>query len=220
MKFDANTLQVLKNFSAINKNIMFKAGNVVRTISDTKSVMAKSTINQEIPKSFGIYDLSRFLGTMSLFNEADLDIQDSVVEIREGKNKFKYALSDASLIMVAPDKDIVLPDPEIEFVLTQEALNQVMKALSVSQLPHIAVTGDGTTIYLQAIDAEGKTHDAYSVEVGTTSANFRMVFRADNIKLIPGNYNVQISAKGLSHFKGTNVEYWIAVESSSTYTAN
>jgi hypothetical protein len=217
MKFDSNTLQVLKNFSAINKNIMFKPGNVIRTISDTKSVMAKSTIGQEIPKGFGIYDLSRFLGTLSLFNDAELDIQDSVVELREGKNKFKYALSDASLIMVAPDKDIVLPDPEIEFTLIQEALNQVMKALSVSQLPHIAVTGDGTTIHLQAIDAEGKTNDAYSVEVGTTSANFRMVFRADNIKLIPGNYNVQISAKGLSHFRGTNVEYWIAVESSSTY---
>jgi len=74
MKFDSNTLQVLKNFSAINKNIMFKPGNVIRTISDTKSVMAKSTIGQEIPKGFGIYDLSRFLGTLSLFNDAELDI--------------------------------------------------------------------------------------------------------------------------------------------------
>jgi hypothetical protein len=218
MKFDSNAMQILKNFSSINKNIMFKPGQVIRTISDTKSVMAKATIGQEIPKAFGIYDLSRFLGTLSLFNEAELDIQDSVVEIREGNNKFKYALSDASLIVVAPDKDIALPDPEIEFVLTQEALNQVMKALSVSQLPHIAVAGDGEKIYLQAIDADGKTHDTYSVEVGTTSANFRMVFRADNIKLLPGNYNVQISSKGLSHFKGAGVEYWIAVESNSTYT--
>ena len=217
MKFDANTLQVLKNFSTINPTMMFKSGNVLRTISPTKSVLAKSTIADTIPSDFGIYDLSRFLGTLSLFGEPELEVKTGVVEISEGKNKFKYALTDSSMIVVAPDKDITLPDPEIKFELTTDTLSRVMKALSVSQLPHIAVVGDGATISLQAMDAEGKSNDTYSVAVGETDATFKMIFRADNIKLIGGTYDVEISSKGLSHFKGTNVEYWIAVESSSTY---
>lgn len=217
MKFDSATLQVLKNFSTINQTMMFKEGNVIRTISPTKSVMAKSTIADNIPQAFGIYDLPRFLGTLSLFNEPELNVNGGVIEISEGKNKFKYALTDTSMILVAPDKDIQLPDPEIKFELTNEILSRVMKALSVSQLPHIAVVGDGVNIHVQAMDAEGKSNDTFSVAVGDTSANFKMIFRADNIKLIPGTYDVEISSKGLAHFKGTNVEYWIAVESSSSY---
>lgn len=217
MKFDTNAVQILKNFSTISPTIMFREGNVVRTISPSKSVMAKSTIAQTVPKSFGIYDLSRFLGTLSLFDDPDLDVSDSVVTISEGKNKFKYALTDASMITVAPDRDIVLPDPEIKFQLSTETLGRVMKALSVSQLPNIAVVGDGVNIYLQAMDAEGKSNDTFSVNVGDTEATFKMIFRADNIKLMPGTYDVEISSKGLSHFKGDTVEYWIAVESTSTY---
>ena len=79
MKLDNDTLQVLKNFSAINKNIMFKPGNVIRTISSTKSVLAKATIKQEFDKGFAVYDLSRFIGTLSLFNDPEIEIKDSYV---------------------------------------------------------------------------------------------------------------------------------------------
>jgi hypothetical protein len=213
MKLNSNTTQILKNFSSINQNIMIKQGNQVRTISPTKSVLARAFLSQEFDANFAIYDLSRFLGTVSLFNEPELTVKDSYVEIAEGNNKFKYAFSDPSLIMVAPDKEIELPNPEVRFTLTEDALNRVMKALSVSQLPDIAVTGIEGRILLQAVDTKG----SFSVEVGETDANFRMVFRSDNIKLIPGKYDVSISSKGLSHFKGETVEYWIAVESNSRY---
>jgi hypothetical protein len=196
---------------------MIKRGNQVRTISPTKSVLARAFLNQEFDATFAIYDLSRFLGTISLFNEPELIFKDSYVEIIEDNNKFKYAFSDPSLIMVAPDKEIELPTPEVCFTMTEEALGRVMKALSVSQLPDIAVTGIKGRILLQAIDTKGSTNDSFSVEVGETDANFRMVFRSDNIKLIPGKYDVSISSEGLSHFKGENVEYWIAVESNSKY---
>ena len=217
MKLNSNTTQILKNFSSINQNIMIKQGNQVRTISPTKSVLARAFLNQEFDSTFAIYDLSRFLGTVSLFNEPELTLKESYVEITEGSNKFKYAFSDPSLIMVAPDKEIELPNPEVCFTLTEDALNRVMKALSVSQLPDIAVTGIEGRILLQAVDTKGATNDSFSVEVGETDATFRMVFRSDNIKLIPGKYDVSISSKGLSHFKGETVEYWIAVESNSKY---
>lgn len=219
MKIDNATMQVLKNFASINKNIMFKPGNKIRTISNTKSVLALATVDQEFDKSFAIYDLSRFLGTLSLFNEPELDVKDSYVEISEGSNRFNYALTDPSLIIVAPDKDIQLSDPEVRCVVSEEALARVMKALAVSQLPEIAIVGKDGQILLQAVDTRGTTNDSFSVVVGETNAKFRMVFRSDCIKLIPGSYEVSISSRGLSHWKGAVVEYWIAVESNSSYEA-
>lgn len=219
MKLDNATLQILKNFSAINKNIMFKPGNVIRTISSTKSVLARATISQEFDKSFAVYDLSRFIGTLSLFNEPEIDVKDSHVVISEGNNKFNYAVTDPSLIIVPPDREIELPNPEVNCLITEEALNRVMKALSVSQLPEISIVGKDGQILLQAVDTRGTTNDSFSVVVGETDARFRMVFRADCIKLIPGSYDVSISSKGLSHWKGASVEYWIAVESNSSFEA-
>jgi hypothetical protein len=219
MKLDNDTLQVLKNFSAINKNIMFKPGNVIRTISSTKSVLAKATIKQDFDKGFAVYDLSRFIGTLSLFNDPEIEIKDSYVELIEGNNKFQYAVTDPSLIIVPPDREIELPNPEVNCLISEEALNRVMKALSVSQLPEIAIVGKNGKILLQAVDTRGTSNDSFSVEVGETEARFRMVFRSDCMKLIPGSYDVSISSKGLSHWKGATVEYWIAVESNSSFEA-
>lgn len=217
MKLDTQTIQVLKNFSSINQSIMFKAGNVVRTISPAKTVMARAVLNQDIPSQFAIYDLSRFLGTVSLFENPELQIHEKHVDITEGNNKFSYAFTDPSLIVVPPEKEINLSEAEVKFKLTGDSLHKVMRALGVASLPELAVTGKNGKTYLQAVDTKGTTNDCFSVEVGETSATFRMVFRAENIKLIQGDYDVSISSKGLAHFKGENVEYWVAVESNSSY---
>jgi hypothetical protein len=40
-----------------------------------------------------------------------------------------------------------------------------------------------------------------------------------NLKMLPGDYTVSISSKLISHFKNANlpVEYWIALEKTSTF---
>ena len=219
MKFDAATLQVLKNFSSINNAILFKEGNRLATISPGKTVMARATLTQEIPAKFAIYDLSRFLGTISLFDQPELTFKDGSVDISQDNNTFNYAFTDVSLIVVPPEKDIVLADAEVQFTLTTDALKKVQRALNVASLPEIAVTGKNGKILLQAVDSKGSTNDTFTIEVGETTGTFRMVIRADNIKLLEGEYEVSISSKGLSHFKGKTVEYWIAVEGNSTYQA-
>ena len=217
MKLDAATIQVLKNFSSINQSIMFKAGNVIRTISPSKTIMARAILNQDFPAQFAVYDLSRFLGTISLFENPVLEIHEKHLDIIEGNNKFSYAFTDPSLIVVPPEKEINLASAEVKFRLTGEALHKVMRALGVASLPELAVTGKNGKIYLQAVDTRGTTNDVFSVEVGETSNTFRMIFRAENIKLISGDYDVSISSKGLAYFKGDNIEYWVAVESNSSY---
>jgi hypothetical protein len=217
MKLDTRTTQILKNFASINPSIMFKPGNRLATISAGKTVMARANITQEIPSPFAIYDLSRFLGTISLFTDPELNVDEKYMTIAQGKRKINYTFTEPSLIVTPPDKEIKLPDPEVSFSISGDELSEVMKALSVLSLPEIAVVGDGTDISVQAIDSKNPSGDTYSVNVGSTTATFKMIIRAENLKLLPGDYNVEISSKGLSRFSTTDIEYFIAVESNSTY---
>lgn len=217
MKFDARTTQVLKNFASINPSIMFKPGNKLSTISAGKTVMARANIGQEIEGAFAIYDLSRFLGTLSLFSEPELTVNEKYMTVAQGKRKINYTFTEPSLIVTPPDKEIKIPTPEVDFIISADELSEVTKALAVLSLPEIAVVGDGNTIAVQAIDSKNPSGDIYSVDVGVTSDKFRMIIKAENLKLLPGDYNVQISSKGLSRFSTADIEYFIAVESNSTY---
>ena len=51
--------------------------------------------------------------------------------------------------------------------------------------------------------------------------HFKFFFKVENLKLMEGSYDVSISSKNISHFKNksSEVEYWIALEPESTYSA-
>lgn len=217
MKFNNEAISILKNFTAINQSIVFKPGSVLSTMNPSKSIMAKAKIDEEIPSTFAIYDLSRFLGTLSLFNDPEITLFEKHMEINEGKKKINYTFTEPSLIVSPPNKEITFPEAEVNFILPASTLAEVTKALSVLSLPEFAVTGDGDKIYIQAIDSKKTSGDTYSVEVGDTKDTFRMIISADNMKVLPGDYDVKISSKGLSHFRSARVEYFIAVEQNSTF---
>ena len=217
MKFDTQTMQILKNFSLINQNIMVKPGNKIRTISPTRAVLAQATLNQEFTEKFAIHDLPRLLGTISLFDDPELTISGQTMKISEGNTVFNYVLSDESIILAAPDKEVNVSDPCVTFTLSDSALSKVLRALSVASLPEFAVSGRDGKISVEAIDSKGPMSDTFSVEVGLTSQEFRAVYRSENIKFVPGDYEVAITSRGISHFKGKNVQYFVAVESNSTF---
>lgn len=219
MNFDARTLQILKNFSTINPSILFKPGSVLSTISPTKTIMAMAKLPEAINSPFAIYDLSRFLSTLSLFENPEFSVESGYMQIKQGSRKINYTFAEPSMIVSPPEKDIKLPDPEVQFTLTAEHLQELLRALSVLALPEIAVVGDGTTLFVQVLDSKNPSGDTYSVTVGETSNTFKMIFKAENLKLLPNSYDVRISSKGLSHFSSDEVEYYIAVEASSTYEA-
>jgi hypothetical protein len=217
MKLDQRTILVLKNFSSINPSIVVKPGNVLTTMSPSKTILAKAKVNQEF-EDFAIYDLSKFLGTLSLFNDPELTFNEKNVTISQDKRKVNYTYA-ASLdnIVSPPSKEIKLPEPEVEFDLLGETLQDALKALSVLSLPELAFIGDGKTVTLQTIDSKSPSADNYSVDVGETTNTFKMIFRAENIKMLPGNYKVQLSSKGLSKFSGNDIDYFVAIESNSTF---
>lgn len=211
------TLDILKNFSAINPSIQFNQGSELKTISPTKTVLAKARLKDSIDSTFAIYDLSRFLGVVSLFEEPKYTINENTLTIESKGRKVDYTFCDPSTIMIPPDKDVNVVDPDVVFQMGKEHFSEVMKALGVMSLPDFVVVGDSSKIYLRAADTKNPSTDQFNVEVGTTDKTFNVVFRTENMKLLPRDYNVSISSKGISHFEAEDVEYWIAIESSSTF---
>ena len=218
MKIDTNTTNILKNFAKINPSILIVEGNTLKTISTSKTIMAKATVSTEFGKRFAIYNLDRFISTLSLFGDPELKFNDSFVDIVEGGKKTHYRYADENTITKAPDKEINLPSIDVSFKLTDENLKDVFRAAGVLGLPEIVVAGDGNTIFLQAADSKNIAGDVYSIVIGETTKTFKAIFKSENIKIIPGEYEVSISSRGISHFSGKEAEYWIAVEQTSTFS--
>ena len=217
MKFSARTIQILRNFSTINQSIIFNPGKELKTISQSKTILARATIDTEIHDTFGIYDLGQFLSAISLFDEPELIQQDHAIVIKQGNEKIKYIYSEPSLILSPPEKTLRLPSQEVVFELKNDVLTRVQKALGIIAAPEIAVTGEDGKVYIEAMNTRDASRSNYRVEVGETESSFQFVFLAENIKLLPGDYTVAISSKGLSHFKGSDVDYWVAIESHSRF---
>lgn len=219
MQLDARTLQILKSFSVINPSIHVREGKILSTISPTKTVMAKATLaDTEFDQSFAVYDLSRFLGVLSLFEQPELEIDGKTINI-SGKNgdSISYVCADPTNIVTPPEKDLKLPSVDVTFTLKEADFTRVIKALSVLSLPEIAVVGDGSKVYLQAADSKNPTGDVYKTPVGDTDKSFRVIFKSENLKILPGEYEVSISNKGLSHFVGADISYFVAVEGTSKF---
>jgi len=217
MKIDANTISVLKNFAKINPSIVIQEGNTLKTISPSKTIMAKANVPTQFGQRFAIYNLDRFISTLSLFNEPELKFSEKFVDIGDNNKSTHYTYADESTITKVPEKEITLPSVDVSFRLTNENLKDVEKASGVLQLPEIVVSGDGSKVYLQAADTKNPSGDIYSIAIGETDKTFKAIFKSENIKIIPGDYDVSICSRGISHFKGSEAEYWIAVESSSTF---
>jgi hypothetical protein len=220
MKLSDKTLSVLKNFSSINQSILFKEGNSLRTISVMKNILAEATITEELPKDFGIYDLNQFLNGLGLHQSPELDFENGgYVVIREGKMRSKYFFADPSVIVTPPDKEILLPSEDVCFELSTEQLDKLLKAAAVYQLPDLSAVGEAGVVKLVVRDKKNDTSNDFSIIVGETDSIFTFNFKVENIKILPGTYEVVISQKLLSRFESKNhdVKYYIALEPDSTF---
>jgi hypothetical protein len=220
MKLSDKTLSLLKNFSGINQSILFRQGNKLRTISVMKNILAEAEITEEFPKDFGIYDLNQFLNGLNLHQNAELDFDnDGYVVIREGKMRSKYFFADPSVIVIPPDKEITLPSEDVCFELNTQQLDKLLKASAIYQLPDLSAVGDAGVVKLVVRDKKNDTSNDFSIVVGETDGVFTFNFKVENIKILPGSYDVVISQKLLSRFTSTDkdLKYYIAMEPDSTF---
>ena len=217
MKFSNETLSVLKSFTAINKSIQMKPGNILKTITPEKTLIAIAEIPDEIPSEACVYDLSRFLSILGLYNDPDVEFGDKYFTISEGKRRTKYVYADISMIHTPPEKDINIPSEDVVVSVTESDLSSVLKAAGVLQFTEIAFVGENGKCTLKAIDSANDNTDDFGVEIGETDDEFKVIIKTDNLKLMPMDYEVTICSKGISEFKWDNVTYFVAIDSKSTY---
>lgn len=217
MKIDTNTLNVLKNFAKINPSILLNEGNILKTISPNKTIMAKATVTTTFTKRCAIYNLDRFISTLSLFNDPDLVFNDKFVAVSDSGKTSNYYYADEAAIKTPPEREIKIPSIDVSVSIKDTDLRDAEKAAGVLQLPEIFISGNGSTVFLEAGDVKGSINDKFSIEIGETNKTFRAVFKLENLKFLPGNYTVNISSKGISQFTTDNLEYFVAVESTSTF---
>jgi len=225
MKLSNETQAVLKNFAAINSNIVINTGTELKTISEAKNILAKASVSESFDTPFGIYDLNEFLGVMSMFDDPELTVADDALSIKisQGRRSVKYFFS-APDILTSPSKDIVMPSAEVTFTLTQDDMAQLRKAAATLGVTDVVVTNksDGNGIEILVTDVKDSTANVFSVDTDTTSCcsdKFKFVFNIGNFKFVGGDYEITISNKLISHFKNLNapIEYWVALEKNSTF---
>ena len=220
MKLTTGTQSILKNFSTINQNLMVKAGSTLSTMSAMKNIVAQAEVSEKFPQDFAIYDLNEFLSAMSLFEEPELNFEENYVTItQEGSRKnLKYWFSDPEVV-TTPSKAISMPSTEVTFKLSSDSLNEIQKAAAVIGAPDMALTNGSLIV----TDKKNDTANAYdtALDVNETNADYKFWFKVENLKLMSGSYDVEVSSKSISHFTNSavGVEYWIALEPESTYSA-
>ena len=220
MKISDQTFDILKNFSTINPSISVKAGNVLRTVSEQKNILAQAVVSESFPQAFAVYELNQFLGLASLFEDGEFDFGTSSVTISEGTNSSRYTYTDPSMVTQPPEKNLELPSKEVLFRLFYADLKKVVNAANQLSLPEVVVRGKDGHVHLVATDTKNPTSNEFSHDLrASTTSTYDFVFKVENLKFMAEDYDVTISQRGISHFKGDTVEYWVATETGSKYTA-
>ena len=225
MKLSDNTLSILKNFGTINQGIYFKKGKTLKTVSSHKNILVQANINEEVPADFGVYDLNNFLSVISLSSEPTFEFEDKNVVIvgNKGRSKTKYRFCDPTMIVTPPEKELAMPDPEITIDLSSQDFGDIMRTAAVLSSPQVAVESDGKKVNLVTLDTANDSAHTNTLELGDGDGKvYKMIFKTENLsKVLPGSYTVNISSKGISHFKNKDVDlqYWITTEQGSKFGA-
>ena len=224
MKLSSNTTMVLKNFATINQNLVIKEGSELLTMSSMKNIVAKATVEENFPKEIAIYDLNEFLASLSIFKSPVLEFEEQYLTIKEEDQphkKLTYFYSDPSVVQ-SPTKTITMPSEEVKFHLDMNKLLEMKRAAGVIGSPDMVLQKSSGNSSLLVKDKKNDTANNYSSDISTDGdGEYKFFFKVENLKLFAGDYDVKISSKNISHFKNdkSNIEYWIALEPESTYSA-
>lgn len=218
MKLSKETVNILKNFSGINTNLLIKQGSALSTISAQKNLFAEVTVGEKFPSDFGIYDLNEFLGVVSLFEDPDLTFNGTSVTISEGNNSVKYGAADPS-VLTAPQKAITFPTVDIDVKMSAATMNHIQKAASVLRCQDVAIIGRDGNLTIEVVDKKNPSSNNYSLNLGSTDKTFNVFLKVENLKMIPGDYDLSVSSKKISRFKSSSSDltYYVAVEADSTF---
>lgn len=224
MKISKKTFDILKNFSGIRSSIFVDKGNVIRTVSTAKNIMAEAKVDENFPSQFAIFDLGKFIATTSLFAEPDYDFSEKFVVVNsKNGSTVRYCYADPKLVEKA-NKSIKMPDLTAEFSLSANQISEVQKAASVLQLDTLCIRGEGKSeIEIVAFDRKiglNSSSNFYSMTIPTKepAEKFAVYLDIELMKMIPDDYSFEIGGTAVVKMVGSKngVTYWIALRSEST----
>lgn len=217
MKLTKETLGILKNYATINTNILLKPGSLLQTKSPNNTIYSEAKVEEVFPTEFGIYDLNEFLGVLSIFNDPELTFNDRSLTISEGKNKIHYLPADAE-VLIAPKGAPKLPVPEVEFELSAQSLQQIIKASAALKVPFMTIHSKDGNIEILVHDKANPNSNKFQLELGTTEHEFNVHVKVESLKMLPDTYTLQVTSKKICLFKSATKSYLLACEADSTFT--
>ena len=225
MQLSDTTLDILRNYSAINQNLLIEPGNVIKTVNESRTILSTATIAESFPKEIGIYDLNEFIGAMSLVQKPTLDFKDEYITLSDesGRASVKYFTA-AKETLTKQQKTLSMPEADVKFKLDNDTFNKLKKAASTLGHKELSITAKDGVLSLSVLENQNATSNAFSIDIDgefKQDAVFNFILSISNLKILPGDYDVEISSKLITQFKhkGMPLTYWIALEKSSTYGA-
>ncbi len=195
----------------------------MKTISEARNVLARATLKEDFTKDFGIYDLNEFIGVLSLVDTPRLKFEDEYVTVGDstGRSKVKYFFSSEETL-TTPQKDITMPNADVKFVLDNDTLNKLKRAASTLGHTELSITGKDGVLSLSVVESQNFTSNSYSIDVQgefNSDVAFNFILNIANLKILPGDYDVEISSKLITQFKNKDIDvcYWIALEKTSKF---
>ena len=222
MKLSEDTIAVLKNFATINPNLVIKPGQKLKTIAESKTIMAEADIVEDFPNEVGIYDLNEFLSVLALIPDPDIEFNDNHMIIQNDQQRVTYYYSNPE-ILTTPSKDITMPSAEVGMNLTQEDLKKINQSAAVLGHSDLSYVQDEST-YAKVYDAKDATANQYTLDL-TMQADtkvpnkFNFDFNIANLKMLPGDYYISLSSSKISNWTNSNypIEYFIALENTTDF---
>ena len=226
MKLSNEIKDVLNNFQAINSNIAIgEEGGIIRSMSTSKTLMAKANVPFESPYPFGIYDLGEFLACLNMFDDPTLDFDpdQKFVTITDGITKFKYFFSDIDILTV-PTKDIDLACNDITLTLTLNELTQLRKASATLKANTLSIRKNSSASFVECVivDKSNPTSNQFTMNIANcsinTDAEFDLVLDMNNFKFVNADsYEFGIDKKLIASVLAGNTQYWVALDKTTTY---
>jgi hypothetical protein len=226
MKFTENAINVLKNFQRINDSIVIEPGNVIKTLSNDKTVLSTAQVDMEFPEpGLSIFNLPSFLQVLSLLEEPSIEIGSEQVKVTD-KNSTTYSFRQAKKSLIVHTEKNEIPMEDLgSFTITWDQFNHVMQAARALQVETVCFYTFDNHIYFGAFDPKETDSDAFSIKLSSTAGNTEFKFYIDinKFNLLPDDYSVTYEPVGRlvrMESKAWNSRFWVALESVSVKPSN
>lgn len=208
MILESTTKDILKNFSAINNQMLITPGKVIRSMSISEDLLAYANIKDEFTETCGVHDLSRLLGVLSIFTEPNVDFKPNVIEVSTDRQRINLTAAHPSMLKGSLDYEVEL-EGSVEFTLAALDLGKVVKATSMLSHSEVILRGRDGTLTFEGTNLKDPTSDTFSLDVGKTDKTFEVFVPRDRFIFMNRDYQVTVSNDVGLKLASPDVTYYI-----------